>query len=219
MVPHPHGSNVVMSKWVFRHKFCANCSLEHYKAHLACQGFTQRPGIDHDEMFTPMVMSETVHTILSLPISRDLLVHELDVKNAFPHGNLSKLVYCSQLMGFDDPAHPNYIWCLDMSLYELKQARRAKYSRFFTYLWTLGFTEVKSDTSLFIFCYGSEMVYLLLYVDDIVLTASSNALPQKTNLALQREFTLKNLGLLHHFLGIIVEQHSGGLFLHQCAHL
>jgi hypothetical protein len=54
-------------------------------------------------------MSETVHTILSLPISRELLVHELDIKNAFPHGNLSEVVYCSQPMGFDDPAHPNYI--------------------------------------------------------------------------------------------------------------
>jgi hypothetical protein len=63
------------------------------------------------------------------------------------------------------------------------------------------------------------MVYLILYVDDIVLTTSSNALPQKTNLALQREFTLKNLGLLHHFPGIIVERHSGDLFLHQRAHL
>ena len=62
------------------------------------------------------------------------------------------------------------------SLYGLKQAPRAWYSRFATFMLTLGFTEAKSDTSLFVYCRGDETAYLLLYVDDIVLTAFSQQL-------------------------------------------
>jgi hypothetical protein len=74
---------------------------------------------------------------------------------------------------------------------------------------------VQLDTSLFTFCRGSDMIYLLLYVDDIILTASSTELLHRTISALQREFTMKDLGPLHHFLGITIERRSDDLFLHQ----
>jgi hypothetical protein len=79
----------------------------------------------------------------------------------------------------------------------------------------MGFLQAKSDTFLFIFCRGSDMVYLLLYVDNIILTTSSTELLCRTISALQREFTMKELGPLHHFLGITVERRPAGLFLHQ----
>jgi hypothetical protein len=78
------------------------------------------------------------------------------------------------------------------------------YSRFASFLISLGFTEAKSDTSLFIFNRGTEKVYLLLYVDDIVLTASSQQLLHRVIAALKKEFAIKDLGPLHHFLGIVV---------------
>jgi hypothetical protein len=115
------------------------------------------------------------------------------VKNSFLHGTLSETVFCCQPTGFADPAHPDLVCRLRKSLYGLKQAPRAWYSQFATYLTTLGFIEAKSDTSLF-------MVYLLLYVDDIILTASSIELLRRTIFALQREFVVKDLGPLHHFL-------------------
>ena len=80
---------------------------------------------------------------------------------------------------------------------------------------TLGFTEAKSDTSLFIYRRGDETAYLLLYVDDIVLTASSQQLLQSVISSLQQEFAMKDLGQLHHFLGVTVEPRSSGLLLHQ----
>jgi hypothetical protein len=100
-------------------------------------------------------------------------------------------------------------------LYGLKQAPWAWYSEFATFLTTLGFLEVKSDTSLFIFRHGSDTVYLLLYVDDIILTVSSTELLRRTISALQREFVMKDLGPIHHFLGTTVERRSAGLFLNQ----
>lgn len=114
-----------------------------------------------------------VHTVLSLALYRKWPIHQLDVKNAFLHGTLSETVYCVQPSGFEDPAHPDLICRLNKSLYGLKQAPRAWFNRFATYLLSLGFVEAKSDTSLFVFRRGSDTAYLLLYVDDIVLTASS----------------------------------------------
>jgi hypothetical protein len=137
------------------------------------------------------------------------------VKNAFLHGTLSETVFCCQPTGFADPAHPDLVCHLRKSLYRLKQAPRAWYIRFAIYLTTLGFIEAKSDISLFIFHRGLDTVYLLLYVDDIILTASSTELLRRTIFALQREFTMKDLGPLHHFLSITVERRPDGLFFHQ----
>jgi len=106
------------------------------------------------------------------------------------------------------------VYRLNKSLYGLKQAPRAWYSRFSTFLQTLGFTEAKSNTSLFIYHHGGETAYLVLYVDDIVLTACSESLLQCIITTLQKEFAMKDLGLLHHFLGFTIEPRPSGLFLH-----
>jgi hypothetical protein len=79
----------------------------------------------------------------------------------------------------------------------------------------MGFVDAKSDTSLFIYHHGTDMAYLLLYVDDIVLIASSQDLLRRIITALQKAFSMKDLGTLHHFLGVVVQQQSKGLFLSQ----
>jgi hypothetical protein len=123
-----------------------------------------------------VVKPTTVRMVLSLSVSRSWPVHQLDVKNMFLHGTLSETIYYSQRTGFVDPMQPDWVCHLNKSLYGLKQAPRAWYSRFDTYLLTLGFVEAKSDTSLFVFRHDADTVYLLLYVDDIVLSASSTVL-------------------------------------------
>jgi hypothetical protein len=156
-----------------------------------------------------------VRTVLATVVSYNWPIQQPDVKNAFLHDTLTQTIYCCQPTGFTDPAHPDLVYHLCKSLYGLKQAPRAWYSRFASYLTTLGFIEAKSDTSLFIFCRGSDTVYLLLYVDDIILAASSMKLLCRIISALQRKFIMKDLRPLHHFLGITVERCPDGLFLHQ----
>jgi hypothetical protein len=215
LVPRPSHSNIVTGKWVFKHKFTADGSLERYKARWVLRGFTQRPGIGFFETFSPVVKPATVRTILSLALSNGWPIHQLDVNNAFLQGTLSETVYCAQPSGFEDSVHPDYVCRLNRSLYGLKQAPRVWYSRFASHLFQLGFTETKSDTSLFVYRKGEDIIYLLLYVDDIVLTASSMALLRRTISALQQEFSLKDLGQLHHFLGMHVQHTSSGLYLSQ----
>jgi len=104
---------------------------------------------------------------------------------------------------------------LQRSLYGLKQAPRAWYQRFATYIRQLGFTPWASDVSLFVYKEGGCLAYLLLYIDDIILTASSPALLQRIIDRLHSEFAMTDLGDLHHFLNISVERSSDELFLSQ----
>jgi hypothetical protein len=215
LVARPPDTNVVSGKWIFKHKNNADGTLERYKARWVVRGFTQRPGIDFDETLSPVVKPATVRMVLSLALSRQWPVHQLDVKNAFLHGILTEIVYCSQPAGFEDSAHPSFVCRLNKSLYGLKQAPRALYSHFTTFLLTLGFVESKADTSPFVLCRGSDTTYLLLYVDDIILTASSVQLRQRIITALQREFSMKDLGQLHHFLGMHVQCQFDGFLLNE----
>jgi len=98
-------------------------------------------------------------------------------------------------------------------LYGLKQAPRAWNQRFSNFICSIGFTTSKSDASVFVYKAGDNMAYLLLYVDDIIVTASSSTLLQHVTSRLHSEFAMTDLGNLHHFLGISVTRDSSGLFL------
>ena len=104
---------------------------------------------------------------------------------------------------------------LSRSLYGLKQAHRAWYQRIVGFLQTLGFSITRSDASLFVYRHGDTTAYFLLYVDDIIMTASSAAILQQIILRLRDEFAIKDLGALHYFLGIEVVRRLDGFFLHQ----
>lgn len=117
--------------------------------------------------------------------------------------------------GYIDPIHPNYVYKLHKSLYGLKQAPRAWYERFSTQLIHLGFQASLANSSLFILRHGKLLVYLLVYVDDIVLTGNN---PQFLNVLvkeLSQAFELKDLGDLHYFLGLQITGTAKGLFLNQ----
>lgn len=215
LVPRLVATNVIRSMWLYRHKFDAEGNIVRHKARLVENGKSQEVGVDCDETFSPVVKPATIRTVLDLALARDWPLHQLDVKNAFLHGNLEETVYMHQPPGFVDPKRPNHVCLLKKSLYGLKQAPQAWYNRFATFVRKLGFIQSSSDVSLFIFCRGSYMAYLLLYVDDIILTSSSQQLVNKIVQALSSEFEMTDLGQLHYFLGIAVKRNSSGLFLQQ----
>ncbi|XP_048436096.1 uncharacterized mitochondrial protein AtMg00810-like [Pyrus x bretschneideri] len=125
-----------------------------------------------------------------------------------------------QPQGFQDSEHPNYVCKLVKSLYGLKQAPRAWNSKFTTYLPTLGFVVLDSDTSLFVKTQGADVVILLLYVDDIIITGSSSFLVQQVIDALGEVFEMKDMGQLTFFLGLqITYQANGDLFISQSKYI
>ncbi|GJV77506.1 ribonuclease H-like domain-containing protein [Tanacetum coccineum] len=215
LVPRPSDVNLVRSMWLFKHKFHADGTLSRYKARLVANGSNQQHGVDFDETFSPVVKPATIRTVLSLVVSRQWPIHQLDVKNAFLNGDLSETVYMHQPPGFVDSRYPNHVCLLQRSLYGLKQAPRAWFQRFAGYATRAGFSPSRCDSSLFIYTQGSQVAYLLIYVDDIILTASSPVLLQQIVDSLHKEFDMTDLGALNYFLGISAVRHPTGLFLSQ----
>ncbi|GJW95117.1 ribonuclease H-like domain-containing protein, partial [Tanacetum coccineum] len=172
-------------------------------------------GVDVDETFSPVVKPGTIRIVLSLATSRHWPIHQLDVKNSFLHGNLIETVYMHQPPGFQDSQYPDYVCLLQRSLYGLKQAPRAWFQRFASYITRVGFQHSRCDSSLFIYQQGTDTAYLLLYVDDIVLTASSETLLRQIIAFLHKEFSMTDLGSLNYFLGIFVSRDSTEMFLSQ----
>ena len=215
-MPRPLHVYVIRSIWIFTHKVKSNGVFERHKAPLVGDGKTQHVGIDCGETFSPVVKPATIRTVLSLSLLKAWPIHQLDVKNAFLHGELQEIVYLHQPLGYRDRDHPDYVCLLRKSLYGLKQAPRAWYKHFVDYVLSIRFVNSKCDNSLFIFSKGSGVAYIFLYVDDIILTAaSSHALRCFIMDLLSSEFAMKDLGPLNYFLGIAVTRHKGRMFLSQ----
>jgi hypothetical protein len=142
--------NIVGCKWVFRLKCKVDGSIDRHKARLVTKGFHQQPRVNFDETYSPFVKPTTIRLVLSLAISSDSPICQINVQNAFFHGWLSKDVYMTQPPGFVHPQFPHQICKLHKALYGLKQAPHGWYSRLSDHLLELGFVSSHSHTSLFI---------------------------------------------------------------------
>jgi hypothetical protein len=215
LVPRPPGVNIVGCKWIFKTKQRPDGSIDKHKARLVARGFTQRHGIDYGDTFSPVVKPATVRLVLSLAVSRGWSLRQIDVSNAFLHGFLSEDVYMHQPPGFEDERYPSYVCKLQRALYGLKQSPRAWYARLSALLADLGFVSSKADTSLFTFSRDGVQVYMLVYVDDIVIAGSTPGAVNSLVRALSASFPIKDLGALEYFLGLEASYNSGGMTVTQ----
>jgi hypothetical protein len=215
LIPPRADLNIIDCKWVFKLKEKADGIVDRYKARLVAKGFHQEYGIDYEETFNLVVKPTTIRLLLSLAVTRGWCIRQIDIQNAFLHGYLSENVYMRQPPGFMDSKYPNYICKLDKALYGLKQAPRAWFSRLSNKLVDLGFSPSKADVSLFIYNKHGTQLYMLIYVDDIIILGSSTMVVTHLLAQLRDAFAVKDLGPLNYFLGIQVRHTSQGLLLSQ----
>jgi hypothetical protein len=215
LVPPQKVRNVIDCKWVYKIKRKADRSLDRYKARSIAKGFKQRHELDYEETFSPVVKPATTRKILSLAVSKGWSLRQLDVQNAFLHGKLEEEVYLRQLPGYEDKTKPQYVCRLDKALYSLKQAPRAWYSRLSSKLIELGFKMSRADNSLFYVNNSELTLFILVYVDDIIVASSRSNAVRALLKELGDEFALKDLGELHYFLRIEVAQNRDGIVLTQ----
>lgn len=215
LVPPRLDQNVVGCKWIFTIKYLPDGSVDRYKARLVARGFTQQPGKDFTDTFSPVIKSTTVRSVLHLAVNNDWSIRQIDVNNAFLQGRLKDEVYVKQPPGFVDQDRPHFVCRLKKALYGLRQAPRAWYQELRNYLLTLGFVNSVADTSLFIKRAGHQVLYVLVYVDDMLITGNDKSAISQLITTLDSRFSLKDLGETKYFLGVEMTRSSSGLHLHQ----
>lgn len=161
LVPYNDNMNLVDCKWIYKIKYRSNGTIERPKTLVVAHGFHQVAGVDFHETYSPVVKPTTIRLILSLVVSCNWVLRQLDVKNAFLYGHLKEEVYMKQPHGFVHPQFPNHVCRLRKSIYGLKQAPRDWYHRFSTYLLSIRFQCSSSDTSMFVFRRSSHIFVLL----------------------------------------------------------
>ncbi|GJX37638.1 retrovirus-related pol polyprotein from transposon TNT 1-94 [Tanacetum coccineum] len=201
LVDHPAGKKLVSCKWLFKIKEgIEGVQRPRYKARLVARGFTQRAGIDYNEVFSPVVRHTSIRVILALTACKDYELEQLDVKTAFLHGNLEEVIYMRQPPGYEQG---NKVCLLKKSLYGLKQSPRQWYRRFDEYMLSNGFKRSSYDSCVYYRSYApGEYIYLLLYVDDMLIACKSKAEIGSTKSLLKKEFDMKELGEAKKILGM-----------------
>lgn len=198
---------------MYKLKLNSDGSISRHKARLVAKGFHQQASVDYHETFSLVIKPTTVKLVLAIVVSCNWSLRQLDVSNAFLHGFLKEDVYMHQPPSYVDPLHPSYVCKLHKSFYSLKQAPKAWFERFTFHLLHLGFIASLADNSLFIFQSSSTIIYLLLYIDDIIGNDSSQVALLITTLS--QVFELKDLGPLNYFLGIQITHAKHGITLTQ----
>ncbi|KAD3338048.1 hypothetical protein E3N88_33569 [Mikania micrantha] len=208
LVDKPINQKLVDCKWVYKLKEgIEGVEKPRYKARLVAKGFTQREGIDYTEIFSPVVKHTSIRVILALTAVYDLELEQLDVKTAFLHGVLDEQIYMKQPLGFVDKEQPNKVCLLKKSLYGLKQSPRQWYRRFDEYMVKNGFSRSMFDNCVYIMEYSSgRFVYLLLYVDDMLIACEDKRQIQIVKGVLMREFDMKELGSAKKILGMEIQR-------------
>lgn len=203
-VPKPPRANVVGNKWVFKLKRHPDGSIERHKARLVVKGFTQQEGIYYSAIFSLVIKPTTIRVVLFLVVSKGWSLRQLDISNAFLNGNLTEIVYMEQPKGFIDERCPSHACELHESIYGLKQASRAWFQCLINFLLQHGLYDSHTNNSLFIFHHNGDMLYILVYVDDLILTGSSQDLMHYMVSLLSSAFKLRDIENLSYFLGIEV---------------
>ncbi|KAJ0587122.1 putative RNA-directed DNA polymerase [Helianthus annuus] len=199
----PQGRKPIGCKWVYRVKYRSNGEIERFKARLVAKGFNQREGLDFGETFSPVVKMVTVRTVITLAVFYGWSLYQLDVDNAFLHGTISEDVYMKLPQGYYSKSETK-VCKLVKSLYGLKQAPRKWNERLTSVLIKNGYVQSKCDHSLFMMSKSEITVFLLVYVDDIVITGNSEVEIKRIKHILHETFRIKDLGILKYFLGIEV---------------
>ncbi|KAI3791818.1 hypothetical protein L2E82_05681 [Cichorium intybus] len=207
-------------RWIFIRKRNEKNEIVRYKARLVAQGFSQRPGIDYEETYSPVMDAITFRYLISLAVSENLDMHLMDVVTAYLYGSLDSDIYMKIPEGFKMPealsakTKQMYSIKLQRSLYGLKQSGRMWYNRLSDYLISKGYKNNTICPCVFIKKTTSGYVIIAVYVDDLNIIGTNKEILEVIEF-LKKEFEMKDLGKTKYCLGLQIEHMPNGILVHQ----
>uniref|UniRef100_A0AAV1UCN5 Polyprotein n=2 Tax=Peronospora matthiolae TaxID=2874970 RepID=A0AAV1UCN5_9STRA len=197
----PNGQSAIGTKWVFKIKRKADGSIEKYKARLVAKGFRQKYGIDYTETFSPVVKYVTLRMVIAITKHFGWPLDQLDVVTAFLYGVMKEKVFCAVPEGVKMEGDFD---CLELikAIYGLKQASRVWNETFDEFIRSIGFQASGFDPCLYIMTSEGHCVFVLVYVDDVLVTGSSLEMIARTKNDLKTRFEMTDSGKCAFVLGI-----------------
>ena len=213
----PINKKPIGCKWVYRTKYNADGTLYKHKARLMILGNHQRPGEDYEQTFAPVAKMVTVRSLLALAAVNQWIVHQMDVKNTFLHGDLNEIIYTRLPPSYTKSGDTSnvsskgeqtrlqfpYVFKLLKSLYGLKQAPQQWFAKLSSALKNDSLIQSKSYYSLFVKPTSKDIVVVLVYGDDLVVVGSNIELINATKVFFQTQFNMKDLGPLRYTLNLL----------------
>lgn len=220
LVDKPRLQKLVGCKWIFKRKIEVTEAGEQvrYKARLVAKGFTQKEGIDFNEVFSPVVKHTSIRILLSMVNQFDMELQQLDVKTAFLNGDLEETIFMAQPECFELPETRDKVYLLKRSLYGLKQSPRQWYLKFDEYMLSLNYSRSQYDSCVYFKRpENGKPIYLLLYVDDMLIASQSKSEVEQLKSDLKIRFEMKDLGSARRILGMDIARNrsKGSLWLTQ----
>lgn len=188
--------------------------MNKFKARLVVKGYTQQPGIDFHDTFSPTAKIVTIRCLLSLAALNHWSITQMDVANAFLQGDLEEEIFMILSPGYHTRASKK-VCLLRKSLYGLKHASRQWNHKFASIMSLAGYTQSQYDHSLFVRHDSSHITILIVYVVDILITGSSDQMLHALKCFLHSKLDIRDLGRLKYFLGIEFARSTKGIYLNQ----
>ena len=203
LVPAPKGRKIIGSMWVFKVKPDGL-----FKSRFCAQGFSQVVGTDFGSTYDPVCRIPSVRIVFAIAASHDWNVIQLDVQTAFLQSEMKEEVYVKQPVGFEklDLNGQPYVCKLKKRLYEIQQSPRNWHGTIQHELITEGFKACMCDPCVYVKNDSSSKVFIVLYVDDLLVTGSSEVGISKTKAFLMTNFAMKDLGNVSLILGMQVSR-------------
>lgn len=173
--------------------------------------------MDYIDTFSHIAKLVTIRILLTMTAQFDWFLNQLDVIGAFLYGTFFERLFMQQPPGFEDITTPNHVCKLHKFLYGLKQAQRAWYVKLHGVLTSLGFTSSQNDHSLF--TKKDHSVFVLVYVDDILVNGPSSQACKIIISQLNAMFPIKDVWPIHYFLYLEVKRFSFGSFISQTKYI
>ncbi|KAL0433712.1 UNVERIFIED_CONTAM: Retrovirus-related Pol polyprotein from transposon TNT 1-94 [Sesamum latifolium] len=173
-----------------------------FKARLVAKGYTQRPGVDFEETYSPVAIAKSIRILLAIAAWYDYEIWQMDMKTAFLNGFVEEEIYMDQPEGFTTVGEEQKICRLQRSIYGLKQASRNWNTRFDEVIRGYDFIKNDYDPCIYKKINGSSVAYIVLYVDNILLIGNDAKMLGDIKAWLSTQFSMKDMGEASYILGI-----------------